>query len=47
MEAYARSYVELAVSFATATAAGDAGIGPRIFISDADSGVLETHRVLK
>nr|WP_176458801.1 phosphotransferase [Rhodococcus sp. 15-649-1-2] len=40
MEPHARDYTDVAASFAAATAAGDAGIGPKIFISDADSGVL-------
>lgn len=40
MEPHARDYVDIEGAFAAATAAGDAGIGPKIFISDADSGVL-------
>ncbi|MCC8929067.1 MULTISPECIES: phosphotransferase family protein [Nocardiaceae] len=40
MEPHARDYVDLGATFAAAEAAGGAGIGPKIFISDADSGVL-------
>ncbi|WP_052060027.1 phosphotransferase [Rhodococcoides fascians] len=40
METQAHDYVDFAATFASATAAGNAGIGPRTFISDADSGVL-------
>jgi thiamine kinase-like enzyme len=40
MEPHARDYVDVAASFSAATAAGDAGIGPKVFVSDAASGVL-------
>ncbi|MDI9927458.1 phosphotransferase [Rhodococcus sp. IEGM 1341] len=40
MEPHARDYVDVAASFSAATAAGDAGIGPKAFVSDAASGVL-------
>lgn len=40
MEPHARDYVDVGASFAAATAAGEAGIGPKVFIYDADSGVL-------
>ncbi|WP_072804098.1 hypothetical protein [Rhodococcoides yunnanense] len=40
MESQARDYVYFGATFSAATAAGDAGIGPKVFISDADSGML-------
>ncbi|WP_072804106.1 hypothetical protein [Rhodococcoides yunnanense] len=40
MESQARDYVDFGATFSAATAAGAAGIGPKIFISDADSAVL-------
>lgn len=40
MEPHARDYVDFSATFAAATAAGDAGIGPKVFISDAPSGLL-------
>lgn len=40
MEPHARDYVDVACSFAAAHAAGEAGIGPKVFIADADRAVL-------
>ena len=40
MEPHARDYADVEHAFAAARSAGAAGIGPKIFISDADSGVL-------
>ncbi|WP_072804060.1 phosphotransferase [Rhodococcoides yunnanense] len=40
MEPHARDYVDVGAAFSAATAAGEAGIGPKIFISDAETGVL-------
>lgn len=40
MEPHARDYVDFGATFAAATAAGDAGIGPKVCISDVGSGVL-------
>ena len=40
MDPHARDYIDIAATFSAATAAGDAGIGPTVFFSDAASGVL-------
>lgn len=38
MESQTRDYVDFGATFASATGVGDTGIGPKVFISDADSG---------
>lgn len=40
MESQARYYVDFGATVAAATAAGEAGIDPKVLISDADFGVL-------